>query len=68
MSNLEMKFEDLRNYRVTNQKILDTGWKPCYNIEKGIRQVSELILDNRIKDVSDLVYSNAAYMRKLYEF
>jgi nucleoside-diphosphate-sugar epimerase len=64
----EMKFEDLRNYRVTNQKILDTGWKPCYNIEKGIRQVSQLILDNRIKDISDLVYSNAAYMRKLYEF
>jgi len=68
VSYTKMKFEDLRNYKVTNQKMLDTGWEPCYNIEVGIRQVSQLILDSRVKNVEDLVYSNAAYMRKLYEF
>ena len=27
-----------------------------------------LIFENRVKDVTDLIYSNAAYMRKLNEF
>lgn len=64
----EMKFEDLRNYRVSNQKFLDTGWKPRFNIRDGISQISNLIYEKRVKNVNDLVYSNAAYMRKLYEF
>jgi len=64
----EMKFEDLRNYRVSNQKFLDTGWEPRFNIRDGISQISNLIYEKRVKNVNDLVYSNAAYMRKLYEF
>lgn len=68
VSYTEMKFEDLRNYRVTNKKFLDTGWRPVYSLQEGIKQVSGLIFENRIKDATDLVYSNAAYMRKLNEF
>ena len=64
----EMKFEDLRNYKVTNQKILSTGWYPTYDLKMGINQVCNLILKNRVKDVSDLIYSNAAYMRSINEF
>lgn len=64
----EMKFEDLRNYKVSNQKFLDTGWKPRFNIRDGISQISNLIYEKRVKNINDLVYSNAAYMRKLYEF
>jgi nucleoside-diphosphate-sugar epimerase len=64
----DMKFEDLRNYRVTNDKILSTGWSPKYSLEFGISQIVDLIKQGRIKNVSDLVYSNAAYMKKLHEF
>jgi len=64
----DMKFEDLRNYRVLNDKILETGWLPQYSLRDGIEQVSNLIFENRVKDVTDLIYSNAAYMRKLNEF
>jgi nucleoside-diphosphate-sugar epimerase len=68
VSYTDMKFEDLRNYRVSNDKFLSTGWEPSYNIEKGIQQISNLIFEKRVKDVNDLVYSNAAYMRKLHDF
>lgn len=64
----DMKFEDLRNYRVKNDKILDTGWSPSYNIQNGIEQIFSLIKEKRIKDTTDIVYSNAAFMRRLYEF
>lgn len=68
ISYTDMKFEDLRNYRVTNDKFLNTGWTPQYNLQDGIRQIVTLIKEGRIKNVSDLVYSNAAYMRELHEF
>ena len=64
----DMKFEDLRNYKVVNSKYLETGWVPQYNLEDGILQISSLISENRIKDVEDLVYSNAAFMRKINDF
>tara|TARA_R100001463_G_scaffold58114_1_gene110422 strand:+ start:1490 stop:2428 length:939 start_codon:yes stop_codon:yes gene_type:complete len=64
----DMKFEDLRNYRVKNNKILDTGWNPSYNIGDGIEQIFSLIEEQRIKDTTDIVYSNAAFMRRLNEF
>jgi nucleoside-diphosphate-sugar epimerase len=61
----DMKFEDLRNYRVTNDKIVSTGWKPKYSLDYGIKQISELIKNKRIKDISDPVYSNAAFTKVL---
>jgi nucleoside-diphosphate-sugar epimerase len=64
----DMKFEDLRNYKVTNSEYLLTGWNPKYNLQDGIRQIVSLIEEGRIKNVGDLVYSNAAYMREINEF
>tara|TARA_R110002020_G_scaffold123525_2_gene280126 strand:+ start:6811 stop:7752 length:942 start_codon:yes stop_codon:yes gene_type:complete len=64
----DMKFEDLRNYRVTNDKFLSTGWEPKYDLKFGVSQIINLIKEGRIKNVSDLVYSNAAFMRELSEF
>lgn len=63
-----MKFEDLRNYKVKNNKILDTGWTPRYNLQDGISQILNLIKENRIKDTTDVIYSNAAYIRRLNDF
>jgi len=65
---IDMKFEDLRNYRVETNKILDIGWKPMYNIRYGINQLVQLIREKRIKNTEDSVYSNAAYMGDLNEF
>jgi hypothetical protein len=63
-----MKFEDLRNYKVKNDKILNTGWVPSYTLEDGITEIFSLIKEKRVKDTTDVVYSNAAFMRKLNEF
>ena len=68
VKHIDMKFEDLRNYRVKNNKILDMGWKPAYNIGYGIEQIVKMIRENRIKNTEDSVYSNAAYMGDLHEF
>tara|TARA_R110001592_G_scaffold363361_1_gene685184 strand:+ start:14037 stop:14981 length:945 start_codon:yes stop_codon:yes gene_type:complete len=64
----DMKFEDLRNYRVKNDKYISTGWKPKYTLLNGIEQIYSLIKENRVKDTTDSVYSNAAYIRRLHEF
>lgn len=64
----DMKFEDLRNYKVKNDKYLATGWKPEYTLDDGINQIVSLIKESRIKDTGDIVYSNAAFMRRLNEF
>lgn len=64
----EMKFEDLRNYRVKNDKFLKTGWVPHYSLEDGIQQIYSLIKENRVKDTTDKVYSNAAFIRRLHDF
>ena len=64
----DMKFEDLRNYKVKNEKYINTGWRPHYTIKDGIDQISSLIKENRVKDLNDLVYSNAAYMRRINDF
>jgi len=64
----DMKFEDLRNYKVNNQKYMETGWVPQFCLADGVSQIYSLIKEGRVKDITDLVYSNAAYMRKLHEF
>ena len=61
-----MKFEDLRNYRVSNEKILAKGWSPCYNIQDGIQQIQKVIKENRVKDTQSSVYSNAQYIKEIY--
>lgn len=65
---VDMKFEDLRNYKVKNDKYLSTGWKPQHDISIGIKQITTLIKENRIKDVTDDIYSNASYIRRLNDF
>jgi len=62
---VDMKYEDLRNYRVDNSKILATGWKPKYSLEYGIQQIYQIISDERLKNIDDIVYSNAKHMKWL---
>jgi nucleoside-diphosphate-sugar epimerase len=60
---IDMKFEDQRNYRVKNDKILATGWKPQFTLQDGIIEMVEIFRENRIKDHSDPVYSNEAFLK-----
>ena len=59
---VDMKFEDLRNYKVNNSRVLDTGWESKYSLDYGINQIYQIIKGKRLKNVSDIVYSNAKYM------
>jgi nucleoside-diphosphate-sugar epimerase len=62
---VDMKFEDQRNYRVKNQKYLNTGWKSKYSLYDGIMELKKVFTENRIKDINDPVYSNEAFMKIL---
>lgn len=58
-----MKFEDLRDYKVTSEKFRAYGWQPKYDLEYGIREIYQVIKEGRIKDPNDALYSNAAYFK-----
>lgn len=60
----EMPFEDQRNYKVKNDNILATGWKPTLELKDGVKQIKWAIQQDRIKDPTDPVYHNALYMNK----
>lgn len=62
----DMKFEDLRNYHVKNDKITATGWQPKCSLEDGIREMKEVFSEGRVKNVNDPVYSNVAYLKSIW--
>ena len=62
----DISFEDFRNYRVNNQKMKQTGWIAQYTVEEGIYEMLEVFKENRVKNIDAPVYSNVAFMKKLY--
>ncbi len=60
-----MKFEDLRNYKVKNDKIYATGWKPKFSLPDGIEEMKKIFLEGRIKNTNDPVYSNVAFLQSI---
>jgi len=58
----DMKFEDLRDYKVKNDKILATGWKPRYTLDEGVLEMIKVFSEGRIRDISNPVYSNVDYL------
>ena len=61
----DMEFQDLRNYRVSSDKIISQlGWKPTYSIDDGIIEIKDLIETGRLKDVSNPRYANQAFLTK----
>lgn len=63
----EMPFEDQRNYKVTNDKILATGWQPDWSFAYGMNQIFQLVREQRIRDFTDPVYSCEHYLKRKYE-
>ena len=62
----DIPFQDMRNYKVKNDKIMQTGWKPAYNLVGGIKEMYNVFKEKRIKKIEDDVYRNGNYIKKLY--
>jgi nucleoside-diphosphate-sugar epimerase len=59
----EIKFEDLRNYRVSSEKAQTVlGFKSQYLIDDGIEELKELLASGRLKDVDNPRYTNQKYL------
>ncbi|MFH0821183.1 MAG: NAD(P)-dependent oxidoreductase [Pseudomonadota bacterium] len=62
----ELKFQDARNYQVTDQKARDAfGFSPTRSMDEGILEIKALVEDGRIRDVCAARYSNADFLRPL---
>lgn len=59
-----MQFEDARNYKVSSDKIRKYGWLPKISIEEGIIELNKIIIEGRVKNVNDSIYSNEAYLKE----
>ena len=59
-----MKFEDLRNYSVSSEKVKkDLKFKPKYDLKFGIKELKDLLNQKRIKDISNPRYTNQLYLK-----
>jgi len=58
----DMKFEDLRDYKVKNNRFLETGWKPRFSLDEGILEMIKVFSEGRVKNLADPVYSNVEYL------
>lgn len=61
----DMKFEDLRDYKVKNDKILATGWRPKFTLSEGIEEMKRVFEEGRVTNTTDPVYSNVAYLKSI---
>lgn len=62
----DMKFEDLRDYKVKNDKILATGWRPKFTLPEGIEEMKRVFEEGRVTNTTDPVYSNVAYLKSIH--
>ena len=60
-----MKFQDARNYQVSSEKLLsETGFKAEIDLNTGINEIYDLIVNNRIKNVNHKRYSNQNFLEE----
>jgi nucleoside-diphosphate-sugar epimerase len=60
----DLKFEDLRNYKVSSNAYRKLGWMPKLTLEDGILQIQKIIKENRIKNLNSPIYSNVDFINK----
>jgi nucleoside-diphosphate-sugar epimerase len=59
----KIKFQDARNYKVTNIKATkELKFKPIYNLKYGIEELKKLLKEKRIKNFNDPRYTNQKYL------
>ena len=59
----DVKFEDLRNYKVDNRKALKLGIIPEIGLEEGIAELATAYKKGRIKNPWAAEFNNAKYLR-----
>ena len=60
-----MKFQDARNYQVSSEKLLkETGFYAEIDLNTGINEIYDLIVNNRIKNVNHKRYSNQNFLEE----
>ncbi len=60
-----MKFQDARNYQVSSEKLLkETGFQAEIDLNTGINEIYDLIVNNRIKNVNHKRYSNQNFLEE----
>ena len=59
----EMEFEDQRNYKVKNDKILATGWSPKHTLIEGVAEIVKIFKEERICNPWDSIYSNEGFLK-----
>jgi len=61
----DMVFQDIRNYRVSNQKSKNHFMYPMlYNIEGEVQEMIRIFKENRIKDINSSEYNNGNYIKE----
>jgi len=59
----ERKFEDTRNYQVSNEKTKTVlGFNPVHSIDEGIEEIKSLLDDGRLMDVDNPRYTNQKFL------
>ncbi len=63
------KFQDQRNYHVKTEKAKKANLIPFKSkkIIDGVTEIIPLIKEDRIKSIDDEVYSNAKYLKRIYD-
>lgn len=62
----DMKFEDLRNYRVSNRKARGAGIEPMLLLRDGIKEIEQIYkIQGRIKNPWATQYHNAKFIKEL---
>lgn len=64
VNRVKMKFEDLRNYRVTSDKAKKIGFAPKLTPSDGIKELKELLEAGRIRDLNSPRYSNQGFLEQ----
>lgn len=62
---VEMKFEDLRNYRVKIDKATkELKFNPKHSIEEGIKELKDVLSSGRLRDFASPRFTNEMYLSK----
>jgi nucleoside-diphosphate-sugar epimerase len=59
----EMPFEDLRDYKVSCDKLAQAGWSAKNRLGEGVKQMISVIKENRLVDPNDPIYHNEKYLQ-----
>lgn len=59
---IDIQCEDLRHYKVNNEKIRQTGWTAHHTIEDEIKDMLTVFKEHRLIFLEDNIYSNTAYI------